>query len=66
MILLKGILYMLAFFTTSLWFTKLLTDCASAMFGGNFSDESANRDASIRVVLTFLVSLFWTLIIMIK
>lgn len=57
---------MLAFFTTSLWFTKLMTDCAAAMFGSNFSDETANRDASIRLILTFLVSLFWTLIIMVK
>ena len=54
MILLKGLLYMLAFFTTSLWFTKLMTDCAAAMFGSNFSDETANRDASIRLILTFL------------
>lgn len=66
MILLNGILYMFAFFTTCLWITKLVTDCVSSIFGGNLSDEDANRDASIRVILIFLVSLFWTLIIILN
>lgn len=63
MIFLKFILYILTFFTTLLWFNKLLTDCASAMFGNNFTDEEANKDGALRLYLSFFVSLFWTIII---
>ena len=61
--LLEIVLYILAFFTSLLWISKLTLDFVSAIFGGNFSDENAKKDGVIRLVLTFLVSLFWTLII---
>lgn len=66
MVILRFILWVLAFFTTLLWFTKLTTDCVSAMFGGSITTEQATTDGAIRVILVALMSIFWALVIMIN
>lgn len=65
MIIVKGFLLMIAFFVTLLWITKLITDCVSAIFGNNFTDESAKQDGLLRIYLIALMSILWPLIIII-
>lgn len=60
---LKFILLVLAFFVTLLWFTKLVTDCVSAMYGSNFSEESAQKDATLRMYMILAMSILWPLTI---
>lgn len=60
---LKFILLVLAFFVTLLWFTKLVTDCVSAMYGGNFSEENAQKDATLRMYMIIAMSILWPLTI---
>ena len=55
---------MLAFFVTLLWLTKLITDCVSAIFGNNFTEEGAKQDGLLRLYLIVLMSILWPLIIM--
>ena len=55
---------MLAFFVTLLWLTKLITDCVSAIFGNNFTEEGAKQDGLLRLYLIALMSILWPLIIM--
>lgn len=62
---LKFILLILAFFITLLWFTKLVTDCVSAMYGSNFSEESAQKDGILRLYMIAAMSILWSLIIII-
>ena len=64
MIIIKGFLLMLAFFVTLLWLTKLITDCVSAIFGNNFTEEGAKQDGLLRLYLIILMSILWPLIIM--
>jgi hypothetical protein len=63
MIVVKFILYVLALFTTLLWATKMITDCVSAIYSQNFSDESAEKDGIIRLFMIGAIALFWSLII---
>lgn len=63
MIVLKVILLMVAIFVTLLWFTKLITDCVSAMYGNNFSDENAKRDGILRIYMIMIISFLWPIII---
>lgn len=63
--ILKGIVYFLAFLVSLLWFNKLIIDCVSAMYGNEFSDESAKTDAKIRGGLMVCMSILWTLVIVI-
>lgn len=65
MIIVKGFLLMIAFFITLLWITKLITDCVSAIFGNNFTDENAKQDGLLRIYLIALMSILWPLIIII-
>jgi hypothetical protein len=63
MIVLKIILLMLSFFVTLLWLTKLVTDCVSAIYGSNFSEESAQKDGILRLYMIAAMSILWPLII---
>jgi hypothetical protein len=63
MIVLKIILLMLSFFVTLLWLTKLVTDCVSAMYGSNFSDEQAEKDGTLRLYMIIAMSILWPLTI---
>lgn len=65
MIVIKLILLILAFFITLLWVTKLVTDCVSAIYGNNFSDESAQKDGILRLYMILAMSILWSIIIMI-
>ena len=60
---LKFILLVLAFFITLLLFTKLVTDCLSAMYGSSFSEESAQKDGLLRLYMIAAMSILWPLII---
>ena len=59
----KVILLMVAIFVTLLWFTKLITDCVSAMYGNNFSDENAQKDGILRIYMITIISILWPIII---
>lgn len=61
----KGFLLILAFFVTLLWITKLITDCVSAIYGNNFTEDGAKQDGIIRLYLIGLISILWPVIIMI-
>ena len=63
MIVFKVILLMAAIFVTLLWFTKLITDCVSAMYGNNFSDENAQKDGILRIYMITIISFLWPIII---
>lgn len=63
MILFKTILLIFAFFTTLLWISKFITDCVSAIYGKEFSDESAQKDGVIRLILIGIMSIIWPIII---
>lgn len=63
MVFIKFILLVIAFFVTLLWFTKLVTDCVSAMFGMSYSEESANKDGFLRLCMIFAMSILWSLVI---
>jgi len=65
MLILRFILYMLAFFVTLLWLSKLMTDCASAMFG-QVSEETAKSDGLTRLYLIIAMSFLWSLIIILS
>ena len=62
MIFVKTILIIIALFITLLWFTKLVTDCVSAMYGKDFSDESAQKDGIIRLYMIGAMSILWGII----
>lgn len=64
--MLKFILLMFAFFVTLLWFTKLVTDCVSTMFGGQFSEETAKADGLVRLYLIIAMSILWPLVIILS
>lgn len=63
MVIIKFIILVLAFFITLLWITKLVTDCVSAIFGNNFSEEEAKKDGTLRVYMIIAMSVLWSLII---
>lgn len=63
MVIIKFIILVLAFFVTLLWITKLVTDCVSAIFGNNFSEEEANKDGIMRVYMIIAMSVLWSLAI---
>ena len=65
MIILKLLLLIIAFFVTLLWVSKFITDCVSAIYGKDFSDESAQKDGIIRLILCLIMSIVWPLIIII-
>lgn len=65
MVIIKTILIIIALFITLLWFTKLITDCVSAMYGNNFNEESAKKDGILRLYMIAIMSVLWALIIMI-
>ena len=62
MIFVKTILIIIALFTTLLWFSKLVTDSVSAMFGSTFSEESAQKDGIIRLYMIGIMSILWGII----
>jgi hypothetical protein len=64
MIYLKFVLFVFALFITLLWFTKLVTDCVSAIFGGNLSKENAEKDATLRIYMITIMSILWPIIIL--
>lgn len=63
MIIFKFTLLVIALFITLLWITKLVTDCVSAIFGNNFSEEEAKKDGTLRVYMITIMSVLWSLII---
>ena len=63
--ILKLILLILAMFITLLWFTKLVTDCVSAMYGNQFSDDEAKKDGVLRLYMITAMSILWSIIIVI-
>jgi hypothetical protein len=65
MVILKAILLMIVLFVTLLWVTKLITDCVSAMYGGNFSEETAQRDGALRIYMIIIMSILWPIVIII-
>ena len=65
MTFIKLILLMLAFFITLLWITKLVTDCVSAMYGNNFSEENAQKDGLLRMYMIIAMAVLWSTIIVI-
>ena len=65
MIILKLILLILAMFITLLWFTKLVTDCVSSMYGNQFSDDVAKKDGVLRLYMITAMSILWSIIIVI-
>ena len=52
-------------FITLLWFTKLVTDCVSAMYGNQFSDDEAKKDGVLRLYMITAMSILWSIIIVI-
>jgi hypothetical protein len=64
MLVLKLILLIIAFFITLLWITKLVTDCVSAIYGNNFSDENAEKDGILRLYMIIAMSVLWPIIIL--
>lgn len=62
MIFVKTILIIIALFITFLWITKLVTDCVAAMYGKDFSDESAQKDGVIRLYMIGVISILWGII----
>jgi hypothetical protein len=65
MLILKFILLVIALFITLLWITKLVTDCVSAMYGNDFSEEAAQKDGYVRLYMITLISILWSIIIVI-
>jgi hypothetical protein len=65
MVILKTILLIIAFFVSLLWITKLFTDCVSTMYGGNYSDEAAQQDGILRLYMIAIMSVLWSIIIII-
>lgn len=65
MVILKTILLIFVLFVTLLWVTKLITDCVSAMYGGNFSEETAQRDGALRIYMIIIMSILWPIVIII-
>ena len=64
--MLRFIILVIAFFVTLLWFTKLVTDSVSAMFGQNLSDDTAKADALARLYLIIAMSILWPLVIILS
>jgi hypothetical protein len=65
MVILKAFLLMFVLFVTLLWVTKLITDCVSTMYGGNYSEESAQRDGVLRIYMITIMSILWPIVIII-
>ena len=63
MVIIKFIILVLAFFVTLLWITKLITDCVSAIYSSNFSDDTAKQDGLLRMYMIIAMSILWPLII---
>lgn len=63
MIILKLILLIIAIFTTLLWIMKLISDSIGTMYGGQTSDEDAQKDGVFRIYLITIMSVAWSLII---
>lgn len=63
MVFIKFIVLFLAIFVTLLWFTKLVTDCVSAMYGKEFTDESAQKDGMLRLYMILSMSILWSTVI---
>lgn len=61
--ILEFILFILAFFTTFLWISKLITDSVSAMNGARISDEDATKDGMVRIYLIAIASALWASLI---
>lgn len=61
--ILEFILFILAFFTTFLWITKLITDSVSAINGVHLSDEEAKKDGVLRIYLITIASVLWASLI---
>lgn len=57
------ILLILAFFTTFLWISKLVTDSVSAMNNVNISDDDAKKDGAVRTYLFTIASVLWASLI---
>jgi hypothetical protein len=65
MIILKCLLTMIALFVTLLFVTKTITDCVSAIYSNDFSDEDAQKDGVIRVYMIAIISILWPIIMFI-
>lgn len=61
--ILELILYVLAFFTTFLWVSKLVTDSVSALNGAHISDDEATKDGVLRIYLITIASALWASLI---
>lgn len=62
MVILRFILWVLAFFVTLLWISRLVTECVAAMFG-QVSEEAAKADGLIRFYLIIIMSILWPIVI---
>jgi hypothetical protein len=56
---------MFVLFVTLLWVTKLITDCVSAMYGNDFSNETAQKDGLLRIYMIAIMSILWPIVIII-
>lgn len=65
MVVLKTILLIFVLFVTLLWVTKLITDCVSAMYGNDFSNETAQKDGLLRIYMIAIISILWPIVIII-
>jgi uncharacterized membrane protein len=65
MVVLKTILLIFVLFVTLLWVTKLITDCVSAMYGNDFSNETAQKDGLLRIYMIAIMSILWPIVIII-
>lgn len=65
MVILKTILLIFVLFVTLLWVTKLITDCVSAMYGNDFSNETAQKDGLLRIYMIIIMSILWPIVIII-
>jgi hypothetical protein len=61
--ILELILYVLAFFTTFLWISKLVTDSVSSLNGVSISDDDAEKDGMLRTYLFGIASVLWAVLI---
>jgi hypothetical protein len=64
MFVLRYVLYVITFFVTFLWVSKLTTDFSASFLGMNIEEEQRNYDAKIRIILMVIMSLLWALTIM--
>lgn len=65
MVILKLIILILAFFTTLLWFMKMISDCIGVAYGPQIPEDVAKKDGIFRLYLIAIMSVLWSLVIII-